>query len=854
MNRGQGGRRPFWNRRGGHPGSWKSYKKKNLPQNPGSSKDKLNTSNTSSIMQLLSVSNPSGNLKQTQVDTVDFSPQSGPYSGWKLYITNEEYKPNSETVKKLKLVETYCKTLKTEIGTDSIESKGSFIIEISQVLKDKSLNLEWPDIVDNIRDSPATVIEYFGLAMHHIITEEIKEELSVNLSFSEEINKSADSVQCNIPKIHARFVGFEPLTPLKQIKANSYGKFVSIKGTVVRVSNIKPYCTKLAFECKSCLVTQVVTQLDGKYTLPKKCVTKGCRSHQFLPLRDSKLTETVDWQKIRLQEIIVDEQREGGRVPRTIECKLLYDLVDSCVPGDVVTVSGIVNVMNTQDNNFQTNKDRCMFLLYISVNSIVNCRENNSSKTYSDNLSLVGIDLSAKDLSAINAIRSEDNLFRLFAASLCPTIYGHEMVKAGLVLGLIGGSQKFLNDDKKIPIRGDIHVLIVGDPGLGKSQMLQACANIAPRGVYVCGNTTTTSGLTVTLTKEGANGEYALEAGALVLADQGCCCIDEFDKMNNQHHALLEAMEQQTISIAKGGMVCSLPARTSILAAANPVGGHYNKAKTVSENIRLGSALLSRFDLVFILLDKPNEELDDKLSKHVIALHSGKSESSQQSSALSKASSQISFVSRLDCSSLDDKNFLEDRLKFQHGEICDPIPHQLLRKYVAYARKNIKPKLTHDAAKTLQNFYLELRKNHQTSDSTPITTRQLESMKRLTEARARVELRDQCTKQDALDIVELMKFSMIDTYSDQFGLLHFQRSQHGSGMSSNSKAKKFISALTAISQQTCSSSFTAKQMKQICKELNLQISDFDNFLFSLNNQGFLLKKGPNIYQLQTTDF
>lgn len=549
-----------------------------------------------------------------------------------------------------------------------------------------------------------------------------------------------------------------------------------------------------------------------------------------------------------MQEIIVDEQREGGRVPRTIECKLMYDLVDTCVPGDVVTVSGIVNVMNTQDNQFRTNKDKCMFLLYIAVNSIVNCRENNFSKKYHDNLSLIGIDLNARDLSAINAIRNEDNLFRLFAASLCPTIYGHEMVKAGLVLGLVGGSQKFLNDDNKIPIRGDLHVLIVGDPGLGKSQMLQACANIAPRGIYVCGNTTTTSGLTVTLTKEGADGEYALEAGALVLADQGCCCIDEFDKMNNQHYALLEAMEQQTISIAKGGMVCSLPARTSILAAANPVGGHYNKAKTVSENLRLGSALLSRFDLVFILLDKPNEELDNKLSKHVIALHSDKIENIQQ-----KLSSQISFVSRLDCSIVGE-NSLSDRLKFQQGEICDPIPHQLLRKYVAYARRNIKPKLTPDAAKILQQFYLELRKNHQTSDSTPITTRQLESMIRLTEARARVELRDQCTKQDALDTVELMRYSMIDTYSDQFGLLHFQRSQHGSGMSSNSKAKKFISALTTISQQTSSSYFTIQQMKQVCKELNIQIQDFDNFLFSLNNQGFLLKKGPKLYQLQTTDF
>lgn len=171
----------------------------------------------------------------------------------------------------------------------------------------------------------------------------------------------------------------------------------------------------------------------------------------------------------------------------------------------------------------------------------------------------------------------------------------------------------------------------MGDPGLGKSQMLQAAANLAPRGVYVCGNTTSTAGLTVSLSKETGSGDFALEAGALVLADQGCCCIDEFDKMGSQHNALLEAMEQQCVSLAKAGVVCSLPARTSILAAANPTGGHYNKAKTVSENLKMSSALLSRFDLVFILLDKPDEETDSILSEHVMALHSGTRMSSRRS-------------------------------------------------------------------------------------------------------------------------------------------------------------------------------------------------------------------------------
>ena len=289
--------------------------------------------------------------------------------------------------------------------------------------------------------------------------------------------------------------------------------------------------------------------------------------------------------------------------------------------------------------------------------------------------------------------------------SLCPSIYGQELVKAGLVLALFGGCQKFSDDANKIPLRGDPHILVVGDPGLGKSQLLQALGNVAPRGVYLCGNTTTTAGLTVTLHKDGGTGDYALEAGALVLGDQGICCIDEFDKMRQQHQALLEAMEQQSISIAKAGVVCSLPARTAIVAAANPVGGHYNKGKTVAENIKMSSPLLSRFDLVFILLDEANEERDKMLSEHVMSLHA---------SSARRRSAALDDFARLPAGSggrgggvaMDGDGEevppLTDRLRLRRQEELDPIPPSLLRKYVAYARKYVHPKLTAEAADVLQ--------------------------------------------------------------------------------------------------------------------------------------------------------
>ncbi|XP_018585143.1 DNA helicase MCM8 [Scleropages formosus] len=765
------------------------------------------------------------------------------YRGWRLYFS-EGFTRSSPYVQKIQAFEQYFSSRIDLYDKDEIERKGSILVDYKDLIEDQQLSKALPDLKSELRDMPEKILDCMGLAIHQVLTMDL-EKHAAKLQEQEGLPSGATAI-VNIPYINARVYNFEPLTPLKMLRANLYGKYVAIRGTVVRVSNIKPLCVKMAFVCNSCGDTQSLHLPDGKFTTPTKCLQAQCRSRSFTPCRSSPLTLTVDWQTIKVQELILDDQREAGRIPRTIECELTQDLVDSSVPGDMVTITGVVKVSN-EEGNSRNKKDKCMFLLYIKANSLSNSKGQKSKERVEQEGHGASVEFSLKDLYAIQEIQAQEDLLKLIVNSLCPTIYGHLLVKAGLALALFGGCQKFVDDKNRIPIRGDPHVLVVGDPGLGKSQMLQALCNIAPRGIYVCGNTTTTSGLTVTLSRDSSSGDYALEAGALVLGDQGICCIDEFDKMGSQHQALLEAMEQQSISLAKAGIVCSLPARTSIVAAANPVGGHYNKGKTVSENLKIGSALLSRFDLVFILLDTPNEDHDHMLSDHVIAMRTGNN-GIRSGATVTRDATHESNISLLEM--VADKP-LSERLKVTSGETLDLIPHQLLRKYVGYARHYVHPKLSADAAQVLQEFYLELRKQNQSANSTPITTRQLESLIRLTEARARLELREEATKSDAEDVVEIMKHSLLDTYLDEFGRLDFERSQLGSGMSNRSQKKKFVTALNHIAARSYKTVFEYQELRQLATELHIQVADFQGFISGLNEQGFLLKKGPKTYQLQT---
>uniref|UniRef100_A0A4Y0BTX5 DNA helicase MCM8 n=1 Tax=Anopheles funestus TaxID=62324 RepID=A0A4Y0BTX5_ANOFN len=757
----------------------------------------------------------SGSITPTASFSTSIGNGTCEYVGWKLYFPKEDYSTGSKTVHHIRAMQKHYKEFADLYDLPQVKNNCWFELKLDACDNDAQLRSQWSTLRQDLTDNPEHALACIGLAMHHTLMNE------------QSCSSSQNDANLCLQTIRPRIVGYGPEVSIGSIKVSSFGKLVSVRGTIIRAGASQIMNTWCAFRCAQCGNEQAVQQKDGIYTTPTSCHS-GCkaRSH-FVLMQTSVFTRMEAYQTIRLQETTQGSRTVAGSAAKNIEIELTHEMVDSVCPGDDVTVTGILKA-RSQDPDGTAKAS-----LYKAYMQAVYVRSNKNVLANWNRLA----EFTDLDMKAIRMIKSEPSPFRLLVQSLCPSIYGHEVVKAGLLLGLFGGQTNTART------RAEIHVLVVGDPGIGKSQILQSCANVSPRGIFVCGTNSSNVGLTVTVRMEKGVGA-SLEAGALVLADQGVCCIDEFDKMSG-HHGLLEVMEQRSVSVAKAGVICTVPARTTVLAAANPAGGHYNKAKTVSENLKLHPALLSRFDLVFILLDRSNERTDNLLTAHIQKVH-GLSKTSTTTTPTGhpffEASSGSSFSHDEDV-----EPPLEERLRLAPGEKMDLLPAELVQKYIGYARKNVQPKLTAKAAEELRDFFVELRRAHHEMDMIPVTTRQLEGLIRLTQARAKIDLSPEATVAHVRDVLAILRQSMLDVFSTDEGDLQFTRLTNGSGTSKTSLVRKFTRVLASRSAVTGSTLFTVAELKQAMVAGGINAS-CNELIDTMNIQGFLLKKGRDCYK------
>lgn len=490
---------------------------------------------------------------------------------------------------------------------------------------------------------------------------------------------------------------------IRDIRSKHIGKIISVEGIVTKISPVKQQLKEAVFKCKTCGYEIVIPQSDRGFEKPThcpRCEEEGRKSSGFqLLINKSKF---IDVQKFMLQE--KPEELPPGQLPRSLEIIVYNDLVDSIRPGDRAVVTGFVRV--SEDKRLTKNSPPIFHPFIEAIHIEVSTKES------------LDIEITPEDEKKILELAKRPDIEDLIINTIAPSIYGYREIKMAIALLLFGGVPKIYPDG--VRVRGDIHILLVGDPGTAKSQILRYVATIAPRGIYTSGKGATAAGLTAAVVREKSTGEFYLEAGALVLADGGVACIDEFDKMENRDRVSIhEAMEQQTVSIAKAGIVATLNARASILAAANPVFGRYLHNRTLSENIDLPVTILSRFDLIFIIQDRPNREYDRQLAEYVLDFH---------------------------------RAVYPDILE-------NTIPPTLLKKYIAYARRYVRPRLTEEAKQKIVEYYVAMRSKSEDPESPiAITPRQLEALIRLAEAHAKLSLKDVVTEADAQAAIDLMEY------------------------------------------------------------------------------------------------
>lgn len=545
---------------------------------------------------------------------------------------------------------------------------------------------------------------------------ELIPEFETNLK---EIDLPVDKI---LKDAHVRIMNVPTRVPIGELRSKHLGKLISIEGMVRKATEVRPRITKAAFQCLRCEHITFVDQPSFKFEEPfSGCENETCgkKGPYKVRIEDSIF---VDAQKLQVQEPPEDLR---GTQAQNLDISIEEDLTGLILPGERVILTGI---LMSRQRTIRDGKST-FYDIFLEVNSI------ERMGTAFDE-----IEITPEDEKKILTLARDPAVYDKVISSIAPLIYGMDDVKEATALQLFSGVPKNAPDGSYL--RGDIHLLCVGDPSKGKTKLMKSSQARSPRAVFTSRKATTAGGLTAIVTKDEKFGEgrWAVEGGALVMADKGVAYVDEADKMRQgDRDALHEAMEQQEINLAKAGIIATLKTRTAVFMSANPKYGKFDTYEGLAEQINMPPSLLSRFDLIFVLLDTPNAVEDARISEHVLGTHTA-GEMRQQRETVS------------------DSAFSTEELAEASTHVRPEIPPDLFRKHVAYARRNIFPVLTTEARDHIHHFYLDLRKTGQSSKikSIPITTRQEEATVRLAEASARVRLSQGVTLDDAKRATRLM--------------------------------------------------------------------------------------------------
>jgi replicative DNA helicase Mcm len=579
---------------------------------------------------------------------------------------------------------------------------------------------------------------------------------------------------------------------ISDIRSKHLGKLIWCEGIVRQKSDVRPHVTASKFECPSCGNIMRVIQLDKKYKEPSRC---GCgRKGKFKEIEK----ELVDGQGIVLEESADDLE---GAQPKRINVFIKDDLVSpiserrSC-PGTRVRMVGIITEIPI---TLRTGGQSTKFDLVIEANNMELMQDD-----------FYETKISEEEMEEIKKIAKDPNLMNLLSRSLAPSIYGHDKIKEALILQLSGGCRKIRPDG--VITRGDIHILLIGDPGSGKSQLLKRLTKVAPKSRYTSGKGATGAGLTASVVKDEFLGGWSLEAGTLVLANRGFAVIDEMDKMNKEDRsALHEALEQQTVSVAKANIQATLTCETTVLAAANPKFGRFDPYDLIANQIDLPPTLINRFDLIFPVKDMPNREKDEETATFILSFH---------------------------------KN--PEKAK---GEISS----ELLKKYFSYIRQNMNPKMTEGAIEEIKDYYISMRNTGNASEngikSIPITARQLEALVRLAEASAKVRLSKTVTKKDSQKAIELIDHCLNQIAKDtETGKIDIDRLGSRITASQRSAISIVKEIINALEEQGGEKIISVEAIIEAAKEKNIAPDKVEESLEKLRRSGDIFEPRKGFIQ------